>query len=128
MNRTNNLIPLSLAVTVILSVFGYCSVFAADESESDAVTRQAVSLFKEGKLQDAVELEDKVVKEKSKDWLPHAAMSFFYWQQGNVLDAVTEGQKAVRYAPHNERALTNLGHMYQLLEGYQDAIPLYDEA
>src|SRR5437868_11719103 len=98
MYRLSSSVNISIVITIALAVFGSGSVFAEPESEADPLTRQAMSLFKDGKLQDAADLEDKAIKQKPKDWLPHAAMSFFYWQQGNVPDAVTEGQKCVRYA------------------------------
>jgi pentatricopeptide repeat protein len=117
-----------VSLAIAITIFVPDSVLCANQSSVVALTNQAASLFKEGKLQDAVDIESRAIKENPKDWLSHAAMSFFYWQQGNAPDAIIEGQKAVRLAPQSEIALTNLAHMHQALESYQDAIPLYQEA
>jgi tetratricopeptide (TPR) repeat protein len=104
------------------------STLAASESNTQALTVKAVSLFREGKLQEAVDLEEKLTREAPKDGLSHAMLSFLYWQQGNAPDAVVEGQKAVRYSPSNEMALLNLAHMHQSLQSYADAIAMYEAA
>src|SRR4051812_31166523 len=95
--RSLSILLIALAPFAVLA-----PAFSAPVSPDDAITAQAIALFKESKLQDAVELEEKVSKENPKNWLPHATLSFFYWQQGNAPDAVTEGQKAARYAPDSE--------------------------
>jgi tetratricopeptide (TPR) repeat protein len=100
----------------------------AQAASSDQVTDEAISLLREGKLQEAVDLQEQVIKAQPKTWLPHAALSYMYWQQGNAPDAIIEGQKAVRYAPQNAIALINLAHMHQALESHSDAIPLYERA
>lgn len=128
---TRNSLLLRRLVIVALIASGMFAAkpgLALDDSELDPLTKDAVAACKSGKLQDAVDLEEKVIKEKPKAWLPRAMASYFYWLQGNVIDAVTEGQKAVRFSPSNKIALINLAHIFQSLRTYPDAIPLYDEA
>jgi tetratricopeptide (TPR) repeat protein len=118
------------ATAACVIVFGTCLFTSANAqvANSDQVTDQAINLLREGKLQEAVDLQEQVIKAQPKTWLPHAALSYMYWQQGNAPDAIIEGQKAVRYAPHNAIALINLAHMHQALDSYPEAIPLYERA
>jgi pentatricopeptide repeat protein len=114
-------------VAASLLMLGSAPAFAADAVVDPSVA-QTISLFKEGKLQEAVELQEKLCREEAKSSQPHALLSYLYWQMGNAPDAIVEGQKAVRYAPEDESALINLAHMFQAMESYPDAIPLYQRA
>ncbi|MBU6451790.1 MAG: tetratricopeptide repeat protein [Cyanobacteria bacterium REEB67] len=126
-------IPRSLCLTLLLAIgllstASGANVLALDSANSNAITEEAVVLFKQGRLAEAQEIEDAAIKRNPSDWLSHATKSYFFWHEGNVPDAIAEGQKAVRFGPENAVALTNLGHIYQQLGGYRDAIPLYDNA
>jgi pentatricopeptide repeat protein len=108
----------------------FSSAFAADSGlvKVDPLTQQATALFNDGKLDEAIALETESLTQRQGDWLPHATMSYFVWRQGNVLASVSEGQEAVRLAPQNFTALTNLAQMEEGFEDCHTAIPLYDRA
>lgn len=95
---------------------------------SDVLTKQALGLFGEGKLEQAVSLEEKAVKGEPDNWLVHSVLSYLYWQQGNVPDSIVEGQRAVKQAKDNAMPLINLGHIFQTLASYVEAIPCYEAA
>jgi len=118
----------SLAALAVAMLFSASCVWGTNASHPDARTAQAADLFKQGKVQEALDLEEQAVKEKPKDWLAHAALSYFRWREGNVMDAVSEGQKAAQLAPGNEIVNTNLGHMGLALGDYQDATPAFEQA
>jgi tetratricopeptide (TPR) repeat protein len=118
----------SSLVSLLMTMSLAASAYAANDADNNSLTKQALTLFKEGKIQQAQELEEKIVKEKPNDWLAHSAMSYFYWQEGNVPDAIVEGQKSVRHSSNNPEPLVNLAHMYQTLGNYPEAIACYEKA
>ena len=92
---------------------------------SEPEARQFLSLVQEGKLPEAIALEKEASKKRTKDWLPHAALAYCAWRQGDILTAIPEGKTAVRLAPSNLMALTNLAKMEESLDNCIAAIPLY---
>jgi tetratricopeptide (TPR) repeat protein len=57
--------------------------------------------------------------------MSHAGQSFRQWQQGNIVSAIGEGEKAVRDNPDSPVALINLALMKQRATAYLEAISLY---
>lgn len=116
---------ISIALSV-LTVVSATSAWSAD-LESPLI-RQAADQFKQGNLQEAVALQEKAVSAQPKSWLSHAAMSFYAWQQGNIVQALEEGKAAAALSPNNYVALTNLALIKEGLEDCAGAIPLYEQA
>jgi tetratricopeptide (TPR) repeat protein len=127
MQRLTSLKVGSIFAAWLIGLTNSCAI-GSNGTGSDVQTLKAVSLYKDGKLQDAVSLEEDAVKSDPKNWLRHATMSYLYWQQGNIIDAVTEGMKATKLAPDSEIAILNLAHMDEAMSNFEAAIPLYESA
>jgi tetratricopeptide (TPR) repeat protein len=121
----NQTISLALGVCMVASV---TAAWSAELAQPSPLTRQAAEQFKQGNLQEAVALQEKALTRQPKDWLSHAAMSFYAWQQGNIVHALEEGQAAAALSPNNYVALTNLALIKEGLEDCAAAIPLYEAA
>lgn len=117
-----------LAVVALSTLVHLQPVAAADQSPLDPLSAQAADAFKKNQLLEAVDLEERAVKENPQDWLRHSALSFYYWQQGNVITSITEGETAVKLNSQNELLLTNLAKMKEGLDDWAGAIPLYEAA
>lgn len=105
---------------------GLCN--ASVTESADDLTRQAATLWNGGRLQAALDLENKAVKLAPNYWLGHSALSFLYWQHGQMDEAINEAQLATKLAPNNPLAILNLAQMEQLRGYYDRAVPLYRKA
>jgi tetratricopeptide (TPR) repeat protein len=61
----------------------------------------------------------------SESWFGHAAKSYSFWQQGNLIEAIREEESAVKLNPTNADLLINLAIMKQNMSAYAEAIDLY---
>jgi len=79
---------------------------------------------------DAQTQERKTARDNAKpaDWLTHAMLSYQQWQQGNTVDAMHEGEEAVKLNSENSTALINLALMKQRANQFDEAIALYWQA
>ncbi len=103
-------------------------VYASNLSDDvNAFSRQSVQLFKQGQTQQALELELKAIAENRKDWQSHALLSYYAWQEGNVVAAISEGEEAVKFSPGNELVLLNLAQMEESVDACKKAIPMYEQ-
>lgn len=96
--------------------------------QPDALTRQASEQFAKGNISAAVELQEKELKQNPKDWLSHAAMSFYAWHEGNIIKSAEEGEMAVNLAPENYLALANLAAIKEGLDDPASALAFYERA
>jgi len=115
----------ALAALLLSNPIGIC---ATNVSLPDPRTEQAAILCQKGSLPEAAELEKTVLSQNPGQWLPHAMMSYLRWQQGNVIEAVSEGQTAARLAPDNASVLTNLGLVGITIGDYETAIAPLEQA
>jgi tetratricopeptide (TPR) repeat protein len=90
--------------------------------------RQAATCFQNGDLQEAVNLVSMAVASNPQDWLSHAALSYYTFQQGEIIKSVEEGEKAVALAPDDCVALSNLALIKEGLDDCAGALPLYERA
>jgi tetratricopeptide (TPR) repeat protein len=115
-----------LALTVMCLSVGMVGATTRD-AHVDEMTQKAAAFCKEGKFLESTELTRKAIALSPTAWYPRAALSYFNWQQGNVLGAIEEGKRAVAFAPKNKLAIANLAHMQESLNDCIDAIPLYEK-
>ncbi len=95
---------------------------------ADEKTREATALFASNKVQEAIELENQVVKNAPGYWLPHSALSIMEWRRNRYDIALKEAQAAAKLAPENETAVLNYAQMSQQLGYYETSIPLFRKA
>lgn len=88
---------------------------------------EAVSLFKNGRLNDAMILAQKAVEQSPQDWKTHAVLSFLSWKQGDVVLALQEAEKASQLDPHNQKLLENLAEMNEILGDFATAASVYKQ-
>lgn len=117
---------LTSTIAIGLAILGSSTASGAEvESES---ARPSVEIFKTGDALGAAAEERKITTANPKDWQAHHFIAYYSWQQGNMTEAVTEAEAAVKLAPRNESALVNLGLMYESLDGCKNAIAIYKRA
>lgn len=116
-----------LVSLISMAVLGTTAGAATNISNHDSLT-QAFQLSKEGKFKEAGELAAQAVGKDANDWSAHAALSYFSWLRGDVVQATAEAQRAAVLAPGQEIVFTNLGQIYEHTYQYSKAIPEYDRA
>ena len=95
---------------------------------ADEQTKDATALFARNKFQEAIELENQVIKSAPNYWLPHSALSIMEWRRNRYDVALKEAQAAARLAPENETVVLNYAQMSQQLGYYETSIPLFRKA
>ncbi len=104
----------------LIAVFA-CLLLLANATASSAkaalsaqeLTGQALQLYDQKQVPQAIDLELRAVKRKPGEWLPHAVLSYFLWHESKSRVAIIEGQLAARLAPRIPLLLINLGIMHQ---------------
>ncbi len=116
---------ISLSALLILSCSMPC--YSVDSK----VNEQAKKLVQEGKLQEALTLEQQVAKSEPNSSTPHLAMTAIYQAMGMSDKALEEAQLAVKLSPSSGNAHYNLATVYysrrqlaNALEEYQKAVSL----
>jgi tetratricopeptide (TPR) repeat protein len=127
MRLSKELFSLSL-VGLALTFSAQLPALSADKTQADELTKQASELSEAGKLDEAIELENKAAKSAPNYWAPHAALSYLNWRKAMLQEAFGEGETAIKLAPTNAFALLNYAELHQLMGSLDDAIPLYTKA
>lgn len=86
----------------------------------------AIIKWKQGDINDAVEIMDEILK-KFKTTLYYANAGFFYILKGDLLKALELNLKAYEFNSSNGMIQDNLAENYLLLEKYDDAKKIFDE-
>jgi len=126
----NQLLSALTVAGLAAGIVGLHSVQAEPSSAAgiDSTTLEAAHMYKQGKLLEALKLQEQALAKNPSSGLAVAAMSFLNWKQGDPFKAITEGEKAIKLEPNNPVFLINLGLMMQNSNNYGDAITLYKRA
>ncbi len=97
-------------------------------SVDSKVNEQARKLVEEGKLQEALTLEQQVAKSEPNSSTPHLAMTAIYQAMGMGDKALTEAQLAVKLSPSSGNAHYNLATVYYSQKQLANALAEYQKA
>jgi tetratricopeptide (TPR) repeat protein len=101
---------------------------ASTEQSAESMTRQAEELFRQGKRNEANDLQRQVLENYPTSWVGHAQISYMMWQQADIAGAIDHGERAAKLAPDNLTVLNNLALMQQAARDFDDAIRNYTRA
>jgi tetratricopeptide (TPR) repeat protein len=124
--RNQTIIALTASVLIIGGRASQAEPSSAASVES--TTLEAANLYRQGKLQQALDLQEQTLAKNPSSGLAMAAMSFLNWKQGDIFKAINEGELAIKLEPDNPVFLINLGLMMQTTNNFQDAMTLYKRA
>ncbi len=116
-----------LSLMLALSSIAHSSLPASATPEDDLLLH-CLDLVKCGEAVKAIDLQNKALKQQPRNAMLHLGASYCYWQQGNVLNAIAEGQQAILLEPDNFLALFNLARMNESLDACENAMSLYRRA
>ena len=91
----------------------------------EKLLKQAVNLHQNGKLESAIDLYKKILKEKTNAYAAANNLALIYNFQKKYLEAVTLLKNVLKDQPNNLQAITNYGNSLQGLNRYDEAIYNY---
>ena len=93
--------------------------------DSEKLLNQAVNLHRNGKLDSAIDLYIRILKEKPNAYAAANNLALIYNFQKKYLEALTLLENVLKAQPNNLRAITNYGNSLQGLNRYDEAIYNY---
>ena len=93
--------------------------------DSEKLLNQAVNLHRSGKLEGAIDLYKKILKEKTNAYAAANNLALIYNLQQKYLEALTLLENVLKAQPNNLRAITNYGNSLKGLNRYDEAILKY---
>lgn len=119
MNQLKN-----ICLSMLLSLTYVLPAFSVDSN----INEQAKKLVEEGKLEEALALEQKAARSEPNSSNPHLAMTAIYQQMGNSQMALTEAELAVKLSPSSGNAHYNLATVYYSRKQLANALAEYQKA
>jgi len=114
---------------IILVLVGFlstpCSALESIGSPVDSATQVSTDHLKKDDSEGITSPGRKEVSTNSDGWFGHAAKSYSFWQQGNMIEAIREEESAVNLNSANADLLINLAIMKQDINAYGEATDLY---
>lgn len=105
-----------------------CLAVETRAATDDSMLLESVNLLKQGKSAQAIELQRQAISIDPTNWLAHSALSYSLWRQGNIFEAINEGETAVKLNPESPVSLINLALIKQNTGNYSEAVFLYQQA
>lgn len=114
----------NICLSIVVSLTYVLPAFSVDSN----INEQAKKLVEEGKLTEALALEQKAAQINPKSADPHLAMTAIYQQLGNSQLALAEAELAVKLSPSSGNAHYNLATVYYSRKQLANALAEYQKA
>jgi tetratricopeptide (TPR) repeat protein len=105
-----------------------CLALEPTGSTGVSMAQQGIDGSKETISKDSVGPTPQTAANNRATWFDHASNSYNLWHQGNVFQAINEGEVATKLNPASTVSLINLALMKQNASKYDEAAALYEQA
>lgn len=97
-------------------------------SKVEPTASQAANHLSPKTIENTIGATEKAGAKPPSNWAEHATISYALWCQGNIYQAINEGEKAAELNPTNAISVINLALMKQNSNAYGEAISLYQRS